>query len=307
MKKRTLGRTGLELSEISFGALEIGRAWGLPLEGDFAVPSERKVGALLERVLALGINLIDTAPAYLLSEERIGKLLKHRRNEFYLASKCGEHFDGYQSRYDFSTAGTLQFIETSLRRLQTDYLDLIQIHCGPDEVETIRRGEVLEGMLRAKKQGKVRWVGVSSNAAGARVALEMGAYDVLQLPYSFLNRSVEEILARAAQANVGIIIREALERGKLTDKVRSLQPDADPAVTKLQQILVKMKASGARTSLSQFAIRFVLHNPHVTTVLVGTRNTHHLKEAVEAAQESLDDEWLAELEAWPTFGSRHTG
>lgn len=298
MKKRTLGRTGLELSEISFGALEIGRAWGLPVEGDFAVPSDREVEALLERVLALGINLIDTAPAYMLSEERIGKLLRHRRKEFYLASKCGERFNGYESRYDFSTAGTLQFIETSLRRLQTDYLDLVQIHCGPEEVETIRRGEVLEGMLRAKKQGKVRWVGVSCNAAGAPVALEMGAYDVLQLPYSFLNRSAEEVLARGAQTNVGIIIREALERGKLTDKVRSLQPDADPTVTRLQQFLVKMEAGGARTSLSQFAIQFVLHNPHVTTVLVGTRNTRHLEEAIAAAHQPLDEKWLAELQAW---------
>jgi aryl-alcohol dehydrogenase-like predicted oxidoreductase len=182
VKTRKLGRTGLQVSEIGFGALEIGRAWGLPIEGDFAVPSEQEVHALLDRVLELGINLIDTAPAYMLSEERIGKLLKHRRKEFYLASKCGEHFDGYDSRYDFSQAGTLRFIVASLERLQTDYLDLVQIHCGPDEEETIQRGETLEGMLRAKQQGKVRWVGVSCHAGGARVALDKGGYDVLQLP-----------------------------------------------------------------------------------------------------------------------------
>ncbi len=113
--------------------------------------------------------------------------------------------------------------------MQTDYLDLLQIHCGPEEVETIRRGEALEGMLRAKKEGKVRWIGVSCGASGAHAALEMNAYDVLQLPYSLLNRSIEKglgegqsgddsILARAAKANVGVIIREALEHGKLTDK-----------------------------------------------------------------------------------------
>src|SRR2546427_999141 len=191
MKKRRLGRTGLEVSEIGFGALEIGRAWGLPVEGDFAVPSEKEAQAALERALALGVNFIDTAPAYVLSEERIGRLLKHRRKEFYLATKCGEYFDGYDSQYDFSTAATLKFIESSLERLQTDYLDLVQIHCGPDEVETIRRGEALEGMLRAKRHGKARWVGASCDVDGATVALEMPAYDALQLPYNLLDRRIE--------------------------------------------------------------------------------------------------------------------
>src|SRR3989449_10572927 len=159
---------------------------------------------LMPSASALGINFIDTAPAYVLSQERIGRLLKHRRREFHLATKCGECFDGYDSQYDFSTAATLKFIESSLERLQTDYLDLVQIHCGPDEVETIRRGETVEGMLRAKKEGKVRWVGVSCHEPGARAALEIGAYDVLQLPYSLLNRTVEgDVFSRAAALNVG--------------------------------------------------------------------------------------------------------
>ena len=76
MKTRKLGRTDLQVSEIGFGALEIGRPWGLPIEGDFAIPSEREVQALLDRALGLGINFIDTAPAYMLSEERLGRLLK---------------------------------------------------------------------------------------------------------------------------------------------------------------------------------------------------------------------------------------
>ncbi len=296
MKKRRLGRTGLQVSEIGFGALEIGRAWGVPIEGDFAVPSEKEVHVLLDRVLELGINLIDTAPAYMLSEERIGKLLKGRRKEFYLVTKCGEHFDGYDSQYDFSTEGTLRFIEASLRRLQTDYLDLVQIHCGPDEEETIRQGDALEGMLRAKKEGKVRWIGVSCHASGARVALDMQAYDVLQLPYNLLNRSIEgEIISRAAQADVGIIIRDALGRGRLTDKVRSIAGDADPKVIKVKAFLAKMEARRIRTPLSQIAIQFVLRNPHVATVLVGTRNIPHLEDAVAAAQQPFDSALLSEF------------
>jgi aryl-alcohol dehydrogenase-like predicted oxidoreductase len=313
MKKRVLGRTGLLVSEIGFGSLEIGRAWGLPIDGDFAVPGEREVAALLDRVLDLGINLIDTAPAYMLSEERIGKLLKPRRKEFYLATKCGESFDGYRSHYDFSKAGTLRFIETSLRRLRTDYVDLIQIHCGANEVETVRQGETLEGMLSAKKAGKVRWVGISCEAPGARAALDTGEYDVLQLPYSLLNRAIEQgmgdhgsdvsrahegsILSRAAQANVGIIIREALERGNLTEKVRSIPSDADPRVNQVKAWLAKMEARGINTPLSRMAIQFVLRHQHAATVLVGTRNPHHLEDAIEAASHPFDSNLLPEIDA----------
>ncbi len=298
MKKRRLGRTGIQVSEIGFGGLEIGRAWGLPMEGDFAVPSEKEVNTLLDRALELGINLIDTAPAYVLSEERIGKFLKHRRKEFYLATKCGERFDGYDSTYDFSAAATLRFIETSLERLQTDYLDLVQIHCGPDEDETIRQGDALEGLLRAKMDGKVRWVGVSCHASGARAALGTRAYDVLQLPYNLLNRSIEgEIISRAAQADVAIMVRDALGRGRLTDKVRNFSDNSDPKVIKVKAFLAKREARGVKTPLSHLAIQFVLHNPHLATVLVGTRNIRHLEDAVAATREPLDPKLLSEFDS----------
>jgi aryl-alcohol dehydrogenase-like predicted oxidoreductase len=298
MKKRKLGRTDLMVSEIGFGALEIGRAWGLPIEGDFAVPPEREVEALLDRVLALGINLIDTAPAYMLSEERIGKMLKARRKEFYLASKCGEEFSGYDSQYDFSTAATVRSIDNSLRRLQTDCIDLIQIHCGPDEIGTIRRGETLDGMMRAKKAGKVRWVGVSCNADGARAALETGGYDVFQLPYSMTNRAIEgDILQGAAEQGIGVMIRESLERGKLTDKVRKPEAGNDPTSARLREMLRGWEARGLRTPISSVAIQFVLRRPQVSTVLIGTRNARHVEGAIEAAGAPLDASLLKEIDA----------
>jgi len=305
MRTRKLGRTELQISEIGFGALEIGRPWGLPIAGDFVVPEEREVHALLDRALELGINLIDTAPAYMQSEERLGKLLKNRRKEFYLASKCGEHFDGTQSRYDFSAKGTLEFIETSLRRLHTDYLDLIQIHCGPDEVETVRGGETLQGMLRAKAAGKVRWIGVSCHESGALAALESGAYDVLQLPYSILNRTIAEpwpeggdsILSLAAQNNIGILIRESLEHGKLTDKIRRKPAKDDPVAARLGETLARLESRGIRTPLSQLAIQYVLRRPEVSSVLVGTRNARHLEQAIEAAARPLGARALEEIEA----------
>src|SRR2546426_75441 len=298
MNRRRLGRTDLEVSEIGFGALEIGRPWGLPIEGDFVIPWERDVEPLLDRVLELGINFIDTAPAYMLSEERLGRLLKHRRQEFYLGSKCGEYFDGYESRYCFSTAGTLQFIEASLKRLQTDYLDLVQIHCGPDEVETIRRGEALEGMLRAKKEGKVRWVGVSCHEPGARAALEIGPYDVLQVPYSLLNRSIEgDVLSRAAALDIGIIVRDALARGRLTDKIRKMPTQDDPGAGRAKAFIERLEARATKAPLNQLAIQFVLRRPQVATGLIGTRNFLPLEGAVPAAGQTIDSSLLSELEA----------
>ena len=206
---------------------------------------------------------------------RLGRWLKHHRSKVILASKCGEWFNGYSSRYDFSAEATVRSIEESLRRLQTDYLDLVQIHCGPGEEETVRRGEALEGMLRACRDGKVRFVGVSCHASGALAALEMGSYEVLQVPYSLLNRAVEgEVLSRAEKAGVGIIVREALERGKLTSKIKELPDDDDPRLAEYK----------SADDLTRQAVQFPLTHSAVSTVLIGTRNAKHLEEAVQAAE-----------------------
>ena len=162
---------------------------------------------------------------------------------------------------------------------------------------------MLEGMLRAKQQGKARWVGASCEVGGATVALEMAAYDVLQLPYNLLCRSIEgndpsgdSVLSRAARVGVGVIAREPLARGKLTEKIRKA-PDEDAAVQKALALLANLEQRGVRTPLSQIAIQFVLRRPEVGMVLVGTRNVLHLEDAVEAAAQPLDTELLVELEA----------
>jgi aryl-alcohol dehydrogenase-like predicted oxidoreductase len=188
---------------------------------------------------------------------------------------------------------------------------LVQIHCGPDEEETIQRGETLEGMLRAKQQGKVRWVGVSCHAGGARVALDKGGYDVLQLPYSILNRAIEKgsdqaepgegsILSRAAAAGVGIMAREVLGRGHLTEKVRRMPAEGDPKAARVKALLTKLGTRGVKTPLNQLAVQFALRSPHVATVLVGTRNARHLEDAVVATRDPWNPSLIREIDSLET-------
>jgi aryl-alcohol dehydrogenase-like predicted oxidoreductase len=153
MKYRTLGRTGLQVSELGFGALEIGRHWPYWRKDkpDFGFPREVEAVKVIHAAYDSGINFFDTAPAYYKSEEFLGKALRDRRHKVYLATKCGEWFDGERSVYNYSASETMKFVDESLRLLQTDYIDLLQIHSA--SLEVVQSGETLSAMKKAKEQG----------------------------------------------------------------------------------------------------------------------------------------------------------
>ncbi len=132
LAKRPVSNTGLDVTLVGFGALEIGRDWGIGDSNQCQRPDEAVAGEVLHTVLDLGINLIDTASAYHRSEERIGRYLSDRRDEYVLATKCGEHNDEPRTFYDFSYAAVRDSIRRSLRLLQTEVIDILQIHFGPD-------------------------------------------------------------------------------------------------------------------------------------------------------------------------------
>jgi aryl-alcohol dehydrogenase-like predicted oxidoreductase len=123
MVRRPLGSTGALVSPVGFGAFKIGRNVGIKYAHAYALPDEAHVVALLNGVLDLGVNLIDTAPAYGLSEERIGKSIAHRRDEFILATKVGEYFERGRSTFDFSAEGVQASVERSRSRLRSDVID----------------------------------------------------------------------------------------------------------------------------------------------------------------------------------------
>jgi len=289
MNRRRLGRTGLMVSEIGFGALEIGRNWGI-VSDDLKKPSEDEAIDVLVAAVGLGINLIDSAKAYVLSEERIGKALtsgRLRRKDFYLATKAGERFDEVTgSLYDYSYEAVLLSLDESLELFHTDYVDLMQIHTAP--LDVVRSGDAMRALKDAQKAGKCRFVGASFEDDQACVkAIETGDYDTIQINYSLLERTgAERLITAAAKADVGVMIKQPLAKGLLTDKYRHASPDDQARV----EPYLFLQREGQ--TLAQGALRFVLSNSEVHTVLCGSKRPEHLK----ANAETGDGQGLTEEE-----------
>ncbi|BCW97922.1 MAG: oxidoreductase [Armatimonadota bacterium] len=294
MEYRILGRTGLRVSVIGLGALEVGRPWGIRGEGDTGQPpSEREALQFLNHVLDSGINFIDTAAAYWASEERIGKALSSRRDEFILATKWGEWCDESGSVYDYSPSAMWKFLEESLRKLRTDVIDVYQIHSAP--LEVIQRGDALAEMQKARDQGKVRFLGCSCGEQEALAAIECGGFDTIQVSYSLLDLTMEEsVLPAALTSGVGVIIKDGLAAGRLTQKVQRL---GDEHTELKHRVEVFRDLAGAwGMSLPEMALRFVRANPAVSTIIVGTRSRIHLAENLRAAEGApLSEEQMATL------------
>lgn len=277
--KRTLGRTGLEVTEIGLGALELGRNWRYwDQTGDQAHPDEQDAERLLNAALDMGCNFIDTAAAYSLSEERIGKAIAHRRDEYILATKCGEWFtEGKGSIYDYSAEATRKFIDESLRKLQTDRIDLLQIHSG--SVEVVQKGETLSAMKEAQQAGKVRFIGLSCNADAAIAAMETGEYDTIQVSYNVLYREMESrVFPIAQEKNIGVIIKDPLASGRILANPESLPENQREQFQAIQEKLKALVPGDEATpTLAALALRFVLSHPAVSTVIAGTRRVEHLQ------------------------------
>jgi len=284
MNYRILGRTNLKVSEIGLGALEIGRDWPYWRKGenDFSRPDEREAIGLVHEAIDLGINFIDTAPAYFQSEELLGKALKGKRHQVVLATKCGEWFDGQSSVYDYSAGATVRFIENSLRQLQTDHVDLLQIHSG--NLEVIRRGETLDAMKKAQKEGKVKFLGISLDSEeAAHAALDDAGYDTIQVSYSLLERSMEKtVFQKASDRKIGVIVKDGLAAGRLTPKYGLL---SDPVLKERIKKSVDV-ASHLGISLTEYAIRFILSDSPISTVILGTKKVEHLRANVRCTEEA---------------------
>jgi aryl-alcohol dehydrogenase-like predicted oxidoreductase len=290
MEHRTLGRTGLLVSEIGFGSLEIGRDWGIPVGDDFGRPDEANAIRALNAALDAGITFIDTAPAYELSEERIGKAISHRRSEFTLATKVGERKnDGEQSLYDYSAKATTAFIEQSLKRMKTDVLDLVQIHSAP--IEVIRKGETLGALVKAQEQGKIRFIGMTGSVEAAIEAVNDGSYDTVQVSYNIVDRDPEKkLFPLCRERNIGVIIKDGLGAGRLTAKAKALPDDRRDDRVRAER-LEKAFAEGSwhpaklipAKSLAELALRWLLANRAVTTVIAGSRKIDHIAKNVCAS------------------------
>ncbi len=281
-ERRPLCAGGPEVTVLGFGALEIGRDWGI---GDAAArqrPPEETAGVVLEAVLAAGINLIDTARAYHQSEQRIGRFLAGRRGEFVLATKCGEHSKEPGTYYDFGYDAVLGSIATSLEALQTDHVDLLQIHFGPAPERVLELGETVRAMREAQRRGWVRYLGASAPNRLALHCVESGDFQVIQVGYNLLDRSAEPAIAAARQRGVGVLIRGPLAGGWLTARAQTAL-DAKPEMAARLTPYLDL-VDGETDRLAALGMAFLRHNPGVSSILVGTKSVEHLRENVRALE-----------------------
>jgi len=251
MERRILGRTGWEVSAISFGAIKLPRA------------SQKECTEVLNRALDLGINFIDTADCYGDSEEKIGKALKDRRNEFYLATKIDQR-DG---------KGARKTLERSLKRLQCDTIDLIQLHdCRDyDYNEAITPGGVVEELKKAKSEGKVSEIGITvhSSINTMRRAIESGEFATIMVAYNLLDREHvgTEVIPSAHEHGMGVICMKPLAGGRLAD---------ERELTRLKE---------GEMSLAQLALQFILSNDMVTCAIPGMTKVSELEQNIKVAKE----------------------
>ena len=210
---RPLGDSGLNVSAMALGTVKFGRNTQVKYPTSFDLPSDEQLVDLLSLAQQLGINLLDTAPAYGSSESRLGALLTDQRKQWLLCTKVGETFVNGRSSYDFREAAVVASIDASLRKLNTDYLDLVLIHSNGDDLGILEQQQTLGTLLDLKAQGVVRAVGLSHKTlAGGQRALELGA-DVLMTELSQAERAMAPLVAQCAQQSKGVLVKKALGSG----------------------------------------------------------------------------------------------
>jgi aryl-alcohol dehydrogenase-like predicted oxidoreductase len=249
-------------------------------------------GRLLNAVLDGGINLIDTSPDYRRSEELIGTHLSHRRDEFFLASKCGCPLEPPADvpppyPHDYGPANVRGDVEQSLRRLRTDRLDLVQVHMSPS-VEQLRDNHTVETLQELRKEGKVRFIGMSGILPNLPGQIAMDVFDAFQIPYSAVQRDHEELITAAAATGAGTLIRGGAARGAPSeDKNWRTGPLSQPAglgqrnwaASGIGDLL-----AGSGMTPMEFVLRFTLSHPYLSTTIVGTANPGHLESNIAIAE-----------------------
>ncbi|QDO95777.1 aldo/keto reductase [Ferrovibrio terrae] len=225
VEMRALGTTGIQVSLLGLGTVKLGRNEGVKYPQAFDLPDDAAVVTLLETARELGINLLDTAPAYGLSEQRLGLLRPGKREDWVIATKAGEFFENSISRFDFSATAIRASVETSLRLLRTDYLDAVLLHSdGVDEAGD-RFLPAAEELARLKRKGLIRATGFSGKtvAGGDRLLPHV---DLLMATWNPGYTEEAPLIARAAAQGRGVLIKKALASGHAIDPAAALKAAA---------------------------------------------------------------------------------
>lgn len=247
--QNALGTTGIQISEIGLGTVKFGRNTDVKYPSQFTIPSDDELRALLDKAKHLGINYLDTAPAYGTSEETLGRLIAEDRSDWVISTKVGEYYDNQMSVFDFSSEKTKQSIESSCQKLGLDHLDIVYVHSNGDDAEVIENTDVLPTLIDLKQQGKIRAIGFSGKDVDGS-SLALSACDVFMITLNQADESQAGLIEKCKQLNKGVVIKKAL-------------------------------ASGHSESPAQ-ALRFANQYPGVSSTIVGTINTDHLLSNVRA-------------------------
>ncbi|MEE2681240.1 MAG: aldo/keto reductase [Planctomycetota bacterium] len=255
MDLRPLGATGVEVSMIGFGAFKIGRNQKTKYAESYDLPGQEEVDQLLDTITDAGISLIDTAPAYGCSEERIGAWLKRSgaRNRIILATKVGEEFEAGRSHYAFDRNSINRSIDRSLTLLGVDRLDIVNVHSNGEDLRIIDQTDVLEVLATRRDQGDLGVVGFSGKTlAGHRRAIEhpVGIRS-LMIELNLEDSDQAPILEEAHERGIGILIKKGLASGR----------------------------AGAEESLS-----WLLANRAISSVVIGSRSAGHMCENLAIAR-----------------------
>jgi aryl-alcohol dehydrogenase-like predicted oxidoreductase len=277
LPKEKLGKTGLEVTRLGYGAMEVrgSRIWGgRPV-------TEEEAKTILNAVLDSGINFIDTANDYGWSEEFIGKYISHRRSEYYLATKCGctvvrkdEHTD--DTPHVYTRENCFRCLHESLWRMKTDYVDIMQLH-NPSAAKC-EEEHLVDALREMKKQGKVRWISISTTLPDLPTFLEWNVFDTFQIPYSALERDHEDWITKVGKAGIGVIIRGGVARGEPGVGLGSEGRWEKYKAAKLDELRDEDE------NATSFLLRYTLTHPEVDTIIVGTLSSDHLKENIQAIE-----------------------
>ena len=254
--QRVLGATGISISALGLGTVKLGRDQSVKYPSGFTIPSDAEAANLLAAATDLGINLLDTAPAYGVSEERIGKLLQGQRHQWVICTKAGEEFDNGQSHYNFSAAYIRQSVERSLRRLQTDVIDIVLIHSDGNDIAIIEEHGALATLTQLKQEGLIRAIGMSTKTvAGGLLAAQHS--DCVMVTYNLQQPQEQPVLDYCLTNNKGVLLKKVFASGHLVNKAGS-------------------------NALEQ-SLRFVFSHSAVSSAIVGTINPTHLRDNVDTA------------------------
>jgi aryl-alcohol dehydrogenase-like predicted oxidoreductase len=301
MPTAVLGRTGLVVSRLALGTVELGLDYGIPAPGHFGKPDPTQAVRLVHAALDAGINLIDTARAYGSSESVLGRALQGRRDQVVLASKVATQTGERLSSPQALRTHMLASLDASLSALSVDWLDIWQIH-NVDAHTFAHLDAIAQVFDEARQAGKIRFSGGSFYGADlptqALTATHQGlraahVFDVMQVTFSVLDQRILDLFVPQAEAeNMGLIIRSILLKGALTERAKYLPDHLEPlraASTGFRQLVNQHMPD---VTAPQAAIAFGLAHPQLHTVLVGVRTPEEIAENVHAAQLTLAPEFV---------------